>query len=128
MIELELPFPPSVNCYKTIGRTIKTKNGHSVQTRVNSNETKQFYCDVANLAYKKSLKFYFSDELMDLTVEVDLYPKSRLSDVDNPLKVLLDSLQHSKIIVNDRNIRRLVVEKKAIIAIPKVIVRIKPYV
>lgn len=127
MFELTIPLPPSVNSYKRVGRTVTTKTGRKLQYRVNTDETKQFYCDVVNLVRVKGLKFAFLDEI-SLEVQLDIYPTSNRSDIDNFIKPTCDSLQHAKVFHNDRQISRLVVEKKAIINPGQIIVRIKPYV
>lgn len=127
MFELTIPLSPSVNSYKRVGRTVTTKTGRKLQYRVNTDETKQFYCDVINLVRAKGLKFAFLDEI-SLEVHLDIYPTSNRSDIDNFIKPCLDSLQHAKVFHNDRQISRLVVEKKAIMSPGQIIVRIKPYV
>lgn len=129
MIEIELPFPPSVNSYKTVGKLIKTSSGKLYQQRKNSTETKKFYYDVYMLA--KSLErpadelYCFSDTI-SLEVIIALHPPhSRRYDLDNRLKVLLDSLMHARIIHDDSQISRLLVEKKSMIEHGKAIVTIK---
>ena len=126
MFELCIPLSPSVNSYKRVGRTVTTKTGKKLQYRVNTNETKQFYCDVINLVRVKGLKFAFLDEIA-LEVQLDIYPTSNRFDIDNFIKPTLDSLQHAKVFHNDRQISRLLVEKKAIMPQGQIIVRIKPY-
>lgn len=50
------------------------------------------------------------DPSADLTLEIIVGYSSMLSDVDNSLKPLIDILQ-KKYLFNDRNIRRIVIEK-----------------
>ena len=126
MFELTIPLPPSVNNYKRVGRTVTTKSGRKLQYRVNTDETKQFYCDVTNLVRVKGLKFAFLDEI-SLEVQLDIYPQSNRSDIDNFIKPTLDSLQHAKVFHNDRQISKLIVEKKEIIIPGMIVVRICPY-
>lgn len=127
MIEIELPWPPSVNHYKTVGRLITTTSGKIYQQRKNSNETKKFYYDVYMLS--KNLPREATErcfpEAIDLEVGVSLHPPhSCRYDLDNRLKVLMDSLMHARIIHDDSQIHRLIVEKKEMVEGGKAIVRI----
>jgi crossover junction endodeoxyribonuclease RusA len=135
MIELILPWPPSVNHYKNIGTTVTTKNGKIYQNRVNSPKTKLFYYEVwvkirSWIALKTKAQAH--DDVIDhpltqpLRVYVYLYPPdARRRDIDNPIKVLLDSLQKGGLIQDDNQICRLVIERCAIIPKGQVIVRIE---
>ncbi len=129
MIELELPWPPSVNHYKRVGRTITTKNGKMYQQRVNTQETKTFYYEVWlkvkswNAINRKNLPL---GSTIDLCLYVDLYPPDkRRRDIDNPIKVLLDSLVKGELIKDDSQISRLLIERRGIIDQGKVVVRIE---
>lgn len=125
-VKLVLPYPPSVNHYKHIGRTITTKNGKTLQYRVNSNDTKVFYWEVAR-EIRLQTSVYFRDATISLEVGIDLHPPNkRLTDIDNRIKPILDGLQRGGLIVNDNQICRLVVRKCNIVANGKVIVTIKP--
>jgi crossover junction endodeoxyribonuclease RusA len=126
MIELTLPYPPSVNHYKTIGRIQRTSKGKLYQTRINSNETKRYYFEVwfliQHLKAKEGLKS-FDDAT--IAVEVDVYPPDyRKRDVDGILKVLLDSMQRAGLYDDDYQITKLVVERKCIVKGGQIIVRI----
>lgn len=128
---LVLPWPPSVNHYKKIGKIVKTKTGKLYQQRVNNNDTKMFYFEVYQIGKKsmpsEGFKFHDGEEI-DLEVRVDLHPPhERRYDVDNRMKVLCDSLMHAKIIKDDSQIRRLIVEKKSMIVGGKAIVIIKEF-
>lgn len=129
MIEIELPWPQSVNHYKKVGRLVRTKTGKLYQKRVNTPETAQFYYEVylrvkAGIATRR-LKSYDSVTI-SLEVCLDMHPPhNRRYDADNYLKVLLDSLVKAKLIKDDSLITRLVVEKKSIIPLGKVVVRIQ---
>lgn len=126
---LRLPWPPSVNHYKKIGRLVKTKSGKMYQQRVNSDETRTFYFQVYQL-YKKSMppewaKFAIRD---DISFQVRVYlspPNSSRYDLDNRLKVLFDGLVRAKVIKDDSQITRLYVEKGHIIDHGQVIVSIQ---
>ena len=108
-LELTLPFPPSVNSYKKVGKIVQTKNKKLFQTRVDTNETKMFYYQVW-LKCKALLPspFVANDRLK---LQIELTPPSMRFDIDNPLKVLLDSLTRAKLIPDDRNIDHLMVIK-----------------
>ncbi len=128
MIELTLPWPPSVNSYKRVGRTVTTKTGKKYQQRVNSPETMKYYYQVAMTVGRKCPKIY-RDSTISLEVVLDMHPPdNRRSDIDNFIKVTLDSLQRAGIIANDYQIARLVVERKDKIEGGQIIVRISPYV
>jgi len=71
MIKLILPWIPSTNHYKNIGRTVTTKSGKKYQQRFNSPATNRFYYQVYMLSRNQSSKFFGSEKL---TVEVDVYP------------------------------------------------------
>jgi len=127
--ELCLPWPPSVNHYKKVGRIVKTKTGKLYQQRKNTCHTEKFYFDTY-IVHKQSmpqewLKFADSDTI-SFDVRVYLYPpNSSRYDIDNNLKVLFDGLVRAKVIKDDSQITRLYVEKCHIIEHGKVIVRIQ---
>lgn len=126
MITLELPFPPSLNHYKRIGRTIVTKAGKSYQQRYNSPETKAYYYEVWQRVMKLRREGFKSFGSAMISVYLGVYPKNkRKFDLDNLCKVLLDSLQKSGLFDDDSQIHLLTVEKKSIIPEGKVIVRIE---
>jgi len=126
---MTLPWPPSVNHYKKVGRIVKTKSGKLYQQRKDTDHTKKFYFDVYIL-YKNTkpaewLKFADS-EAISFDLRVYLYPPNASRyDIDNQLKVLLDSLTRAKVIKDDSQITRLYVEKCNIIEHGKVVVRIQ---
>jgi len=133
-LTLILPFPPSVNNYKTIGKIVKTKTGKLYQERRNSNETKMFYYE----CYLRCKRFMPSEQSgslyggdKQLGVAITLQPPLKTSytrwDLDNRLKVLLDALMYCRIIEDDSQIHRLVVEKGAMIEQGQSIVTIKEF-
>ncbi len=127
--ELNLPWPPSVNHYKKVGRIVKTKTGKLYQQRKNTCHTEKFYFDTYIL-HKQSMPsewVKFADsETISFDVRVYLYPpNSSRYDIDNNLKVLFDGLVRAKVIKDDSQITRLYVEKCNIIEHGKVIVRIQ---
>jgi len=126
MIELTLPYPPSVNHYKTIGRIQRTTTGKLYQTRINSNETKRYYFEVWFLVqHLKAKEGLISFDSATISVEVDVYPPDgRKRDLDGCLKVLLDSMQRAGLYNDDYQIARLLVQRKCIIKGGQIIVRI----
>ena len=125
--ELKLPWPPSVNSYKKVGRIVKTKSGKLYQQRRNTVHTEKFYFDTYILS-KKSMppewpKF---DDSAIFSVQVYAYPPdNKKRDLDNILKVLIDGLVRAHVIKDDSQISRLYVEKCEIIDGGQVIVRIQ---
>lgn len=80
MIELELPYPPSVNhYYRHVGpRTLISRQGRDYRARV--------------CAIMRSMRICPLDG--DIEMFVDLYPPdSRKRDLDNAMKALWDSIQ-----------------------------------
>jgi len=98
-MELELPYPPSINHYwRRIGsRTLISRSGRVFRAEVFS---------ILNGQRRPKM-------LGRLEVEVDLYPPDRRRrDVDNILKPLLDSLQHGGIYVDDSQIDELHIHRR----------------
>lgn len=128
MIELELPFPPSVNHYKQVGKLIRTAKGKLYQQRVNSNQTKQFYIDVfvkvQSLIAKGELN-PIVDSKIRLGLNISLHPPTHhRMDIDNRAKVILDALTRSRVFPDDSQIDMLVISRGPVIQSGKVIVRI----
>ncbi len=122
MIELTLPYPPSLNHYKGIGRITRTKSGKLYQMKINSPETKRYFYEVWSLIRIKGFKSF--DSAM-LSMEVYVHPPdSRKRDLDNICKVLIDSLQNGGLFNDDSQISRLLVERREIIKGGQIIVRI----
>ncbi len=124
MIELTLPYPPSVNHYKTMGRLKTSKAGNMYREMINSPQTLKFYCDVMNICRAKGVKSLDSKEIV-LIVQV-FPPDKRKRDLSNILKVLEDSLVKGGCFEDDSQICRLVVERCYIIKHGQIIVRIMP--
>lgn len=130
MIEIELPYPPTVNHYKRIGRMIKTKRGKIYQQRLDSDKTKSFYYNVwikvRSLIGSGAIKS-FADAT--ISVEIDVYPPDkRKRDIDGILKVCLDSMQKAGLYDDDYQIARLLVTRMPNFPQGKIIVRITEYV
>ncbi len=127
MIELILPWPPSVNHYKNIGATRTTEKGKSYQARVNSPETKLFYYEVwLKIRSVKAVKRILEPIATLLSVTIHAYPPDkRKRDIDNVIKPLLDSLVRGGLILDDSQISRLTIERCEIIKAGKVILIIQ---
>lgn len=112
MIILELPYPPSVNHYWIA-------SGHR---RFISPEGKRFRCDVASLAMANGVAKQLTG---DVGVLIDVYPPdNRRRDLDNLLKAICDSLEHSWIIKDDRQIADLHIIRKSVMTPGRIIVSI----
>ena len=111
MLELELPYPPSVNHYfRMVGRRVLiSREGRAFRTRVCST--------LAALGVRP-----FDGPL---AVQIEIYPPdNRRRDVDNTLKSLLDALQHGGAYYDDSQIVRLAIEKRQPVEGGRTIVRI----
>jgi crossover junction endodeoxyribonuclease RusA len=95
MLNLELPWPPSINHYWR-----HTKNGHYISREGEEyRKCVWFYC----LKYRD----HFSKE-QRLSINIEAYPPDkRQRDLDNLLKSLLDALQHARVYPNDSQIDKL---------------------
>jgi crossover junction endodeoxyribonuclease RusA len=125
MIELILPYPPSVNHYKNIGRLKTTKTGKMYQERINSPETMYYYVTVMNICRRQGVKS-FDSAILDVTLHLFM-PDNRKRDIDNPCKVLLDSLVKAQVILDDSQIHKLTIERKSNFERGKVHVFIKEF-
>lgn len=127
-VKLELPWPPSVNHYKIVGKIGITKKGKIYQKRINSPKTNLFYLEVwAMIKSRMSKEGFnsFDSETISLQVYIDLYPPdNRRRDIDNSIKVLLDSLVRGGLIQDDSQISRLNVQRMGIIPDGKVLVKV----
>lgn len=111
MIEIELPFPPSVNhYYRNVGpRTLISRDGRRYRKVV---ETILLARGVRRMAGP-------------LHVEIVIHPPDRrCRDIDNILKALLDALQHGGAYHDDSQIVRLYTEKREPAPPGRTIVRI----
>jgi crossover junction endodeoxyribonuclease RusA len=123
-VTLELPYPQSINHYKRIGRLVRTKAGKLYQARYNSPDTNAFYLVVASRIRSQGLCGAFKGT-NSLEAQLDVYPPDkRHRDLDNVLKIVLDSLQRGLLISDDYLITRLLVNRCVIIPGGKVVVRI----
>jgi len=112
LIELDLPYPPSINNYY----------GYSKRGVYIKSHGRQYRIDVFNLLRELDIQIMQGK----LSVDVDLYPPDkRRRDIDNPMKCLLDALEHGGAYVNDSQIYKLVIEKKEKVVGGKCLVRIR---
>ena len=112
MLEVELPYPPSVNhYYRHVGpQTIISREGRMYRQRV-----------IAALA---GLGVWTMEG--PLEVHIALFPPDRRRrDIDNAQKALLDSLQHAGAYRDDSQVRKLVAEMCDPVPGGKVVVAIR---
>jgi crossover junction endodeoxyribonuclease RusA len=112
MIELELPYPPSVNHYwRRVGaRTLISRGGRAFRKTV---------CSILAARHCEPLHG-------PLAVEVEVHPPdNRRRDIDNVQKALLDALQHGEAYLDDSQIVRLAIVKCEPVVGGKTIVRIR---
>lgn len=111
-MEVELPFPPSLNhLWRRVGnRTLISRRGRSFRQQV---------CSILRGTEPLS---------GPLTVVIDLFPPDRRRrDVDNVQKALLDALAHGGAYHDDSQIARLTIERREVVPGGKVRVRIEDY-
>ena len=94
MTTLELPYPPSMNrYYRHVGfRTLISREGRAYRRTV---------CAILRRAGVRPMDG-------TLAVGLDLYPPDgRRRDCDNPIKALLDALQHGGLYSDDSQVKKL---------------------
>lgn len=98
MLELELPYPPSVNHYwRRVGaRTLISRGGRA------------FRQTVCSILAAKGVRPLSGPLVVDVTV---FPPDRRRRDIDNVQKALLDALQHGGAYLDDNQIVRLTIER-----------------
>lgn len=110
-LELELPYPPSVNHYwRRVGaRTLISRGGRAFRREV---------CAILASQGVRPL-----DGRLEMTI--DVYPPDRRRrDLDNLQKGLLDALAHGRAYLDDSQIDRLVIQRRHVARLGKVRVRI----
>lgn len=112
MLEIELPFPPSVNhYYRQVGpRTLISREGRRFRERVTS--------------ILAALRVRPMSGALDMQVEV-FPPDRRRRDIDNIQKALLDALEHGGAYGDDSQIVRLCIDKREPVPGGRTIVRIR---
>ena len=117
MLELTLPWPPSINHYwrNFRGRTVISSEG------------RQYRLDVSYRILEQGIP---RDNLnCRLAVRIDAYPPDkRRRDLDNIQKALLDAIVAADVIEDDSLIDALSITRHDACEDGKVIVRIRPYV
>ena len=111
MIELELPYPPSVNhYYRRVGpRTLISREGRAYREKV---------CAILAGLGLTAMEG-------PVVLEVEIYPPDRRRrDLDNTLKCLCDSLERGGVYRDDSQIVKIVAEKLEPFPGGKAIVRI----
>jgi len=112
VIELELPYPPSVNhYYRHVGRrTLISREGRRFRERVR--------------AILAATGVHPIDGPIELRIEVHP-PDRRRRDLDNAMKSLWDSLEHGGAYHDDSQVTKVTAEMFAPVAGGRVIVRIE---
>lgn len=98
MLDLELPYPPSVNHYwRRVGaRTLISRGGRAFREAV------------CSILARRGVKPLGGALVVDITIHP---PDRRRRDIDNVQKALLDALQHGGAYGDDSQIVRLTIEK-----------------
>lgn len=107
MIQLTLPYPPSVNSYWRHPTTGRLAGRHLISEKGRAYRQEVLAC---------VLQAKFATRLSgSLAVHIIAHPPDRRRrDLDNTLKSLLDSLVHSKVIEDDGLIDRLTIERSTV--------------
>lgn len=112
MLEIELPYPPSINHYwRRVGpRTLISREGRRFRRRV-----------LAILAARGVRPLAGR-----LEVEVEVFPPDRRRrDLDNTLKGLIDALERGGAYADDNQIVRLTIQRREPVVGGKTVVRIR---
>lgn len=114
MLDLELPYPPSVNHYwRRVGaRTLISRGGRAFRASV---------CSI--LAGRRVRPM---EGPLDIAIDVHP-PDRRRRDLDNIQKALLDALAHGGAYHDDSQIGRLTVVRRAVVPGGKVRVRLEKH-
>jgi Holliday junction resolvase RusA-like endonuclease len=111
-MEIELPYPPSINHYwRRVGpRTLISREGRRFRQRV--------MAILAALGVEPLVG--------PIAVEVEIHPPdNRRRDLDNCLKSLLDALEHGQAYADDSQVVRLAIVKREPVAGGKTVVRMR---
>lgn len=113
MIELELPYPPTINHYYGV----KAKGGKYIKDK-----GRTFRLSVLFIVRKANAGTNISGPI---ELEIDAYPPdNRKRDLDNINKALLDALENASVFKDDSQIVKLTSTKHAPVKGGKVIVRV----
>jgi len=109
-LEVELPYPPSVNHYWRYARG-------------------RFYISPAGHRYRKAVAAaLFGCEKLSgpVALEIEVYPPDRRRrDLDNILKSVLDALEHAGAFDDDAQVASIFVERKEVVREGKCRVRLR---
>jgi crossover junction endodeoxyribonuclease RusA len=106
VIELVLPFLPTVNHYWRVRQT----GDHAGRPKL-SDAGQAYRADVAQAVFRQ-LKLPLPRLAGRLAVAIEVAaPDRRRYDIDNRLKGLLDALAHAGVYLNDEQIDRLSIER-----------------
>jgi crossover junction endodeoxyribonuclease RusA len=97
-VSVQIPWPPSANRYwrKYRGRMVV------------SEEARKYIDDITILALTWQIKTFKTR----LSLKIAAYPPDRrVRDIDNILKIAIDSLQHAGIYEDDSQIDRIYIER-----------------
>ena len=101
-IQIELPYPPSVNHYW----------GQSGKRRFIGKKGQEFRAKVLAVVEREKVRTLFGR----LSVHVHLYPPDRRKrDLDNCMKSLLDACEHAGCYENDSQIDELHIIRKEVV-------------
>ncbi len=112
LLELELPYPPTINNYwrSYRGRVVISEDGRKFR---------QLVCMI--LARKKVQPLLGP---FDISIKT-FPPDSRRRDIDNVLKALLDALQHGGAYHDDYQIARLSIERQKTVPGGKTLIQLQ---
>lgn len=99
MINITLPWPPSINHYY-----IRTNKGVIINAKGCEYRKHVYY------ACLKFQKFFAKEDRLSLSI-IAHPPDKRRRDLDNLIKVVQDSLQHAKVFPDDSQIDELLIRR-----------------
>ncbi|MCC7407232.1 MAG: RusA family crossover junction endodeoxyribonuclease [Phycisphaeraceae bacterium] len=112
MLEVELPYPPSVNHYwrHFRGRTLISRQGRIFREKV----------------WAVLAAMHVQPAKGRVAVAVEVFPPDRRRrDLDNLLKAVCDALEHGGAFVDDSQIVWLLIKKATVATGGKIVVRIR---
>lgn len=125
MIDIVLPFPPTVNHY--LVKSVRRRKGkHYVHVAVSAKGV-NYRAAVLTAVLKRQLMHHCDGYRLD--VEVHLFPPDkRKRDLDNYPKVLLDSLTSARLWEDDEQIDKLTIIRREVQKPEGLcVVRVKPF-
>lgn len=102
MTKLTLPYPPSINRYWRMWRN----------RMVIGKEGREFRSNAIKAIHSRRHET-FGDER--ISIRIYLYPPDkRRRDIDNPMKALIDALQHAKVFNDDSQVDELCILRRSV--------------